>query len=321
MSAQYRNFCFTAWPSSERTVDALRMRMQDGSYRLVQRLKYCVFQQETAPSTGRLHVQGYFEAKPAVTLHMIKEVFGGDCHVENKRGTRNQARAYCMKDDTRVPGTEPYEFGQFVETQGKRNDLEAAITTLREHGLDAARSEHPAVWVKYSRGLRELARHEEGAARDEHFEPRPWQATVVAALEGQPDDRTIFWVTDGTGGAGKSRLARFLVANHGGLCLSGRLADMAHILGGALESASKPRIAIFDVSRAAAENVQHLYSFAEMVKNGLVVSTKYDSRQLVFEPLHCIFFSNSSWDRTKFSHDRVREMNLAYPPAQQVFIP
>lgn len=319
--AQYRNFCFTAWPRDNLSVEVMRSRMQDGSYRLVQRMKYCVFQQETSPTTQRLHIQGYFEAKPSVTAVMIREVFGGDVHIENKKGTRNQARAYCMKDDTRVPGTEPEEFGRFVETQGKRNDLEAAISTLREHGLDAARSEHPAVWVKYSRGLRELARHEEGPARDEHFEPRAWQATVVAALGGEPDDRTIFWVTDAVGGKGKSRLARHLVANHGGLCLSGRLADMAHILGGALESAAKPRIAIFDVSRAAAENVQHLYSFAEMVKNGLVVSTKYDSRQLVFEPLHCIFFSNSTWDRTKFSLDRVREMNLAYPPEQQIFFP
>lgn len=301
-------------------MDGIRARMTDASYKLVQRLKYCVWQQELTPTTQRLHLQGYFEGRERVTTFMIREVFGGDVHIANKKGTRNQARDYCMKQDTRVAGTEPEEFGAFVETQGKRNDLDAAITTLREHGLDAVISEHPAVWVKFSRGLRELARHDETPARDEHFEPRPWQATVVAALGGQPDDRTIYWVTDAVGGRGKSRLARHLVANHGGLCFSGRVADMAYILAGALESSSKPRIAIFDVSRAAAENVQHLYTFAEHIKNGLVVSTKYASMQLTFDPLHVIFFSNESWDRSKFSLDRVKEMNLAYPPEQHTFV-
>ena len=86
---------------------------------------------------------------------------------------------------------------------------------------------------------------------------------------------------------------------------------MAYILANALDSEHKPTTAVFDISRAAAEHVPHLYSMAEMTKNGLIVSNKYESRQLAFAPMQVIFFSNESWDRSKFSHDRVKEMNLS----------
>lgn len=306
---QYRRVCFTYFVDEEFNYDAYEQRLKDVSYVAAQRIKYCVYQLESAPSTQRAHIQGYAEFKPQVTCSMLRELLGGSVHIEKPRGTRKQCRDYCMKEDTRIQP--PVEIGEWAETQGKRNDLQAAIDCMLEHDFDTMVAEHPAAFVRSGRGLRELyCRLRQDQASDVDIVLRPWQTAVVQCLAGQPDDRTIYWITDARGGAGKSRLARHLVAEHGAVVLSGKLADMAYILAGALESVAKPRIAVFDISRAAAEHVQHLYSMAEMIKNGLVISSKYESRQLVFDPLHVVFFSNQSWDRSKFSHDRVKEMNL-----------
>lgn len=312
---QFRRGCFTFFPNADVSISELRVRMTDNSYAFVQRLRYCVFQAENCATTGRLHAQGYFEIRQGnVTINMLREIMPG-VHVEKAR-TRKQARDYAMKEDTRVEG--PWEFGSFTETQGKRSDLKAAIDVLKADGMDALVDEHPDVFVKFNRGLQLLAdRLPQAPVGDEHFEARPWQKTVVDTLAGEPDDRTIYWVTDGRGNAGKSRLARHLVDTRAAVYLSGKLADMALILKKALDRPVKPQVAVFDVSRAQAEHSDHLYTFGEMIKNGLVVSNKYDSSQLRFKPMHVIFFSNNTWDKSKWSHDRVKEMNLAMPEAQQ----
>ena len=54
----------------------------------------------------------------------------------------------------------------------------------------------------------------------------------------------------------------------------------------------------------------------EALKSGFVFTTKYQSRQVTFKPPHVIYFSNASWDREKFSHDRVVEIDLNAPQWQ-----
>ncbi len=120
-------------------------------------------------------------------------------------------------------------------------------------------------------------------------------------LAGEPDDRTIIWVTDPQGGSGKSRLARHLIMEHGACLLGGRVQDMAY-------QYDNERIVIFDVSRAQAEYSDHLYTMAEALKNGTLVSTKYESEMKLFGPPHVIFFCNFSWNRDKWTGDRVREV-------------
>jgi len=121
-----------------------------------------------------------------------------------------------------------------------------------------------------------------------------------------PDDRHIFWVRDSLGGQGKSRMTAHLMRNHGAIRLAGRCADMAYLY-------KKERIAIFDISRAAVEHTDHLYSFAEELKNGSVVSTKYTSSVKQFEAPHVVFFSNSLPKEGKWSADRLILIDLDEP--------
>lgn len=96
------------------------------------------------------HLQGFIVLAKAQRLSFLKKLHNR-CHWEVARGTSAQAADYCKKDGDYV------EFGTFPGDQGRRNDLERAIETLKSDGLAAVASQHTAVFVKYSRGLRDAS--------------------------------------------------------------------------------------------------------------------------------------------------------------------
>ena len=125
-------------------------------------------------------------------------------------------------------------------------------------------------------------------------------------LTAEPDRRTILWYTDEEGGAGKSTFTSYYVCNEemDAVMLSGKVADMAYTYQG-------ERVVFFDVSRTQAECMDHLYSFAEMLKNGVINSTKYVPVLKTFKPPHVVFFSNSAPVFGKWSADRVEQVVLS----------
>lgn len=274
----------------------------------VDRERYVSWQREIAPTTGTPHIQGYIELDAPVRYAHIHRAWP-TAVLAVRRGTREQARDYTRKSESRDEGDDagPFERGDFARGgSGARNDLADAVNTLREGGIAAVARENPVAFVKFSRGLRELERTLRERPRDDDFEPRPWQAHVLDWLQSDPDDRTIMWVTDTRGNNGKSRLARHLVLEHDAIQLEGKVADMAYLY-------DNQRIVIIDITRAQADNSKHLYSFAEKLKNGVVVSTKYECQTKVFKPPHVVFFSNQSWDPELWSEDRVLEVDLNNP--------
>lgn len=110
-NARYRNICFTL----NNPTDPIPFD--------VDKMHYLVYQREVGAS-GTPHFQGYCEFKKQSTLSTVKALLGSNTvHIEPRRGTVAEAVAYCKKDDTRVPGTEPVEFGE-PKQQGQRTDLE-----------------------------------------------------------------------------------------------------------------------------------------------------------------------------------------------------
>lgn len=102
-------------------------------------MTYYVYQQETCPNTGRNHWQGYIEFNAKVSQGTVKDRIFNDntVHLEERRGTQDQAIAYCIDERKRVPGTIPVEWGMRHE-QGTRKgfgDVIRAVdsgTTLSE---------------------------------------------------------------------------------------------------------------------------------------------------------------------------------------------
>jgi len=232
-------------------------------------------------------------------------------HWEARRGSHAQAKAYCQKEDTRVAG--PWERGDdTLVGQGKRNDLrEAADLIAKGATMKDLAMEVPTAVVKFHHGLERLIDLRKPKIADKTFEPRPWQRDIMDDLFQDPDDRTIMWLFDQLGGQGKSRLASHLIKDHGAVLLEGRMQDMALVY----TQADCPRIVLFDITRGAAECSDHLYSFAEKLKNGHITSTKYNSKAVTFDPPHVVFMANFMPDMSKWSKDRYNIIDLgSYKP-------
>lgn len=153
-----RNWCFTLNVQDE--LASSEPRWDSSS------MVYLCFQQERAPSTGQLHYQGLVSLKRPARMSRVKELLPG-AHLEVCRDFF-AAIDYCFKSDTRVPGTEPVEYGDWskgVPHQGRRSDL-IEVAALVDRG--ASRSdiayEYPSVVIRYGAGVERLARWQGSSA-------------------------------------------------------------------------------------------------------------------------------------------------------------
>lgn len=155
---------------------------------------YCVWQRERAPHTGRLHVQLYLELKRPQRHSWFPNKLGlapGDYWAGIKRGSRDDARKYCRKDESRVEG--PWEIGTWKEDRGPgaRNDIQAvadAVINERPSIPDLAKR-FPTQFIKYHRGIERLNTVVNRPARRE-------EARVVIVLEGPTGTGKTKWATE-----------------------------------------------------------------------------------------------------------------------------
>lgn len=142
---------------------------------------YLVFGEETAPTTGTPHLQGFIYFKNAQDFNAVKKVLGPTAHIEVMKGTPEQASTYCKKDG------KYYEFG-VSPNQGKRSDLEEVYQQVRDGvDIDTIVMENPDA---YNRAHRVLNRMED-----------------IVMRKKRRTERTLGeWVYGGTG-TGKSHYA------------------------------------------------------------------------------------------------------------------
>lgn len=124
----------------------------------------CIWQEERGEN-GTVHYQGYIEFTKKMSFKAIKEVIGERAHVEERKGTREQAINYCRKEDTRVDG--PWIYGDMEidkpGKQGKRTDLDDACDLIVTNGRNIGKGLHevavsnPTTFVKFHKGLQALA--------------------------------------------------------------------------------------------------------------------------------------------------------------------
>lgn len=140
--------------------------------------RYTIAQLETTAG-GRIHVQGYSEFSSPKRMGVLRNVLPG-VHCEKRRGSRDSARDYCRKDESRVDG--PIERGEWKGGgQGARNDLVMAKELL-DSGADekTIAEECFGSWVRYRKSFTAYAQ----LLR----EPRTW-----------PTECIILWGEPGTG--------------------------------------------------------------------------------------------------------------------------
>lgn len=114
---------------------------------------YMVYQLEVGES-GTPHLQGYVHFTEQRSMATVKRLLGyGHVHLERRKGKHSEARAYCMKEDTRRDG--PWEYGDsdaVPETQGD-NGWEGIIAdskVLREVEMF---EKYPEKMIRYFKGV------------------------------------------------------------------------------------------------------------------------------------------------------------------------
>lgn len=126
-----------------------------------------------------------------------------------------------------------------------------------------------------------------------------WQLNLWEVLKAPcEEDRIVNWFWEYTGKVGKSAFARFVRDQLGEgsvLLLDGRPNDMFYQVAQVIrpdkgEQLAEVQVIFMDFERGEEANIQ--YDVLGKLKNGWVTSTKYQSRDVRFPPVHVVCFAN-----------------------------
>lgn len=196
--AAIKNWCFTeqAGNQFDLLVAEARRVQDDGPRFLDDAIRFICFSIERAPTTGRLHLQGYLQLHKRLRLQQVK-AFLPTAHLEVARGTAAENVKYCSKDKNPAarPGTLGwyYQWGELSQ-QGKASKLtelaEEISTGQIKTAAEAFRFDG-ATFIRHHRGIT--------AALD---------AASTAPERGRPE----IYHLHGPSGAGKTSRVKFELA-------------------------------------------------------------------------------------------------------------
>lgn len=167
-------------------------------------ISYNVVALEVCPTTGSLHLQGYFEFNTQVGFMALKDTFKG-ISLRCCWATAADNRIYCLKGDQskaeykllRYKGPNYGKNVKFWEwgepaNQGARNDLREINKNVRKgKTVKEVRQEDPVLYHKYWRTMEKL--------EDDYISDECWQLNL---------QRSVLYLF-GASGTGKSRFAHF----------------------------------------------------------------------------------------------------------------
>ena len=138
-------YCFTENTMTEPRWDPLHM-------------VYLVYQTEVAPATGHNHIQGYVRFNERVRVQRAKGLLGcPGAHFEMCKGTEEQNRKYCTKEESRAPGPAG-EYGTFSakEGQGSRTDIQLFQEAAKKGGMTIQQvaENHGALLINHPTGVK-----------------------------------------------------------------------------------------------------------------------------------------------------------------------
>lgn len=191
-------YCFTfnlplEWTDEEATTNGpvyLDAAQESGSFTAM------IFQLERAPTTNRLHYQGFalLDPKKPIRLAGAKQLFDPifpNCHLEPTRASTPKAVAYCEKEESQVAG--PWRFGDLGRSQGQRNDL-AALKDAVDNDVSAVElwDQHFAPMVRYHKSI--------DVYRNIKIAPRTEQTELIIMIGPTAVGKTT-WIMDQFPGA------------------------------------------------------------------------------------------------------------------------
>ena len=283
-----RNWCFTLNNYTSEHEDLLKSFFNEYC-------RYMVYGKEIGSKEHTPHLQGYIQLKKKLRMLSLKKKLGiNTIHLELQRAKNSEdARNYCLKDGDIV------EYGEFL----KGGSPKAKKDNLRQQIFDCDTWEDVLKLIQSRPGYLNYAK-EVWKLRKPKLIPFtgkffPWQQWIFDMIQ-QRNDRDIYIICDPIGGKGKSYFCGVMEDSFGALCLYPQKAnDLRYLYNG-------EEIVLFDVPR---NNRYNYYGVVEEIKNGYVVSGKYEGKIIRQKnPVFVGIFTNSIYGTEiakKFSADRI----------------
>jgi len=206
MTSRRRFWCFTWFNPPE-----------PEQYRYPKGVLYASWQLERCPDTQRLHWQGYIELESARTLsYFVKYYKGIHAVPKYETSTREQARAYSRKEDTRVAG--PWEYGEFSASEEVKEKVSDRVARLITEGssFEELCAIAPGWCLLHQRSIFDMmARLHLMRPKPElpAFLPTTWNLELPIC----DDKRRHFWIWSAEPSVGKTHNANIWLDTYGGL--------------------------------------------------------------------------------------------------------
>lgn len=295
-NSKAKHWCITAFQNFE-DIENLLAESEDSPFTAV------CYQEEKSPITGRLHLQIFVSFKERVTSKKIKDIFGKEVHYAVARGTPEQNRIYCSKDETR--NREGATWGDF-RGQGRRNDLESAAASIKvQPSFKKFVEENTSISIKYFGSLEKVHKtlHSYTPAPNPLFTKSVWMAWLDRELSKPANNRRVIWVVDRRGNIGKTMYS---------IELYSRRPEEVYITG--ITKGDRQAFAyegqgivIFDVPRCSTpEEGRDMFPYQQLehFKNGFFPPGMYGSATKMFRIPHVVVMSNWEPHLDKLSTDR-----------------
>ncbi len=248
--------------------------------------------QERFESQSTPHLQGYIIFKRAYWFAQLKKLHK---RTHWEAALAKDAMNYCMKDQNYILRDN--------RTPGKRNDFAEKAEIILQHKTKRAMVTDPRLYstvARYGSWASLIHSHRTPMQVDvTTIVLKPWQKVLMEIIFKSPHPRQVHWWYDQVGGQGKSFMTNLLCRNHQAFLACGKKADCLYAYKDSLAT-----IVIFDLTRSQ-DGEFTPYSTMETIKNGLYLSTKYQSVPVLRDTAcHLIVFANFRPDRSKLSEDR-----------------
>lgn len=282
MSNRLRNWCFTSYD-----LENFKVPDEHPDFR------YCVYQAEKCPQTERVHLQGYIEFNKAVHFQTVKGLFGDEgIHLEPRRGTREEARRYCMKPESRY--ADPIEFGTWTGANERaRTDLNEARAKIQGHTCWANVLNDPEltnVLARHGRWAREVYDARTFNVEAPEIDLRDWQEEVIEMLDGEPEKRRVIWIWSDESGTGKTTFFDYCSAKYN--VLPGT--DFVNTL----YAYDGQDIIWFDLTRSQSTEFSPYHAIEKFSNKTFHLSTKYTATRK-YVACHVVVTANCPPDNNK----------------------